>query len=476
MLPTNCEPTIADSARAYRLHRVSMQGSLTRETLTSFFSAGAGSAELVGIEVENGLVDQTTGCSVPYDAAQALLQLVVREFSGRPLFDGADADGAFAIGVELPNGASFTLETGGALEYASKPSVGLVEAIHVARVDLQRVAAIAERIDIALLSGGCLPFTPQSRIPWIPKPRVKVMRDYFNQLGESGKYAEAVMGVTLSTQTSLDYLSGQDFMDKLRLHVLAAPIVAALFVNSPIAEGGYSGVLSRRMQYWRNFDPRRCGILSFALNANASVEDFIDWASQLPMIYRKVKDSHVAAPYRPFAGLMRNGFGDGTWPTHADWELHLCQIWPHVRPRRTLELRASDGLPWPYFSAAPAIWVGLTYDSTVRKEASDLLMELTPRQLECAVEDIAVKGLAASVGPHPVSDLAHELLRLARRGLQNRVAAHVDPPEVLSYLEPLEQVDEDRETFADKCLTLWQGQLGQSAEAYVEEYRVPSGR
>ena len=449
---------------------------LTREALTSVFSAGVGSAELVGIEVENGLVDQATGCSVPYSGergAQALLDHIVRELNGQPLFDGADANGAYAIGAKLPDGASFTLETGGALEYASKPSASLVQAIRVARADLLQVAAIAERVGIALLSGACLPFTPQSQIPWIPKPRVKVMRDYFSRLGESGKYAEAVMGVTLSTQTSLDYLSSQDFIEKLRLHVPAAPIIAALFVNSPIAEGNYSGVLSRRMQYWQNFDPRRCGVLGFALNENASVDDFVDWALQLPMIYRGVKDSHVAAPYRPFAELMCSGFGDETWPTRADWELHLCQLWPHVRPRRTLELRASDGLPWPHFSAAPAIWVGLTYDSTARKEASALLSELTPHQLERAVDDIAVKGLAASVGPHPVRDLAHELLRLARRGLQNRVAANVDPPEVLSYLEPLEQVDEDGETFADKCLMLWRGELGQSPEAYVKKYRVP---
>ena len=91
------------------------------------------------------------------------------------------------------------------------------------------------------------------------------MRKYFSLLGEPGKYADEVMGLTLSTQTSLDYVSGQDFIEKMRLHVLAAPIVAALFVNSPIAEGDYFGGMSRRMQYWRKFDPRRCGVLSFAL-------------------------------------------------------------------------------------------------------------------------------------------------------------------------------------------------------------------
>ena len=451
---------------------MSLQRSLTREQLADTFSAsvGVGTAELVGIEVENGLVDQATGCSVPYGGehgAQGLLDAVVREFNGNPLFDGA-----YAIGVALPNGARFTLETGGALEYASKPSASLVQAVHIARADLAQVAAVAERVGIALLSGGCLPFTPKRNIPWIPKPRVRAMLDYFERLGEPGEHAEAVMGLTLSTQTSLDYLSSQDFIEKMRLHVLAAPVVAALFVNSPIADGGYCGALSRRMQYWQKFDPRRCGLLGFALNENPSVVDLVDWAIRLPMIYRQVAGSHVAAPDRPFADLMDTGFGDGTWPTYADWELHLCQLWPHVRPRRTLELRASDGLPWPYFSAAPAIWVGLTYDKIARKEATTVLSEITPHQLERSIDDIAVKGLAASVGPYQVGDLAHELLRLARQGLDNRVAANIDPPEILSYLEPLEKVDETGETFADSCAMLWQGELGQSPEAYVKKFRV----
>ena len=299
------------------------------------------------------------------------------------------------------------------------------------------------------------------------------MLDYFSQLGESGKHAASVMGVILSTQTTLDYLTGQDFIEKLRLHVSAAPIVAALCVNSPIAEGGYSGVMSRRMQYWQSFDQRRCGVLGFVIKEDAGISDFVDWALQLPMIYRNVKGLHVAAPCRPFTDLIDNGFGDGTWPTLADWELHLCQLWPHVRPRRTLELRASDGLPWPGFSAASAMWVGLTYDAVARKEATAILSELTPSQLERSVDDIALKGLTASVGPYSVRELAHELLRLARMGLVNRVATKVEPPEVLSYLEPLEQVDESGETFADKCLTLWEGELRQSPEAYVRKYRIP---
>ena len=391
---------------------------LVREALADTFSAQPGQAELVGLEVENGLVDPVTGCSVPYvgeRSALALLDAMVRELDGEPLLDGA-----YTVGVQLPNGARFTLETGGALEYSSMPSAGLAFAVGAARADLLQAAAIADQMGIALLSGASLPFTPENQIPWLPKPRVEIMRRYFRRLGSSGEHADAVMGLTLSTQVSLDYVSAEDFLEKARLHVLASPLVAALSVNSPIMNGELCGVLSRRMQCWQKFDPRRCGVLGFALDDDASPTDFADWAAGQPMIYREVAGTHSAAPGGSFADLIRDGFGDGTWPTLDDWELHLCQLWPHVRPRHTLELRAADGLSWPDFPAVPAMWVGLTYDPAIRKDASAFLAELTATQLGRSVDDIATKGLAASVGPQQVADLAHELLRLARRGLESQ--------------------------------------------------------
>ena len=133
-----------------------MQQRLTRDELADVFSSDAAKDEKVGIEVENGLVDPVTGCSVPYKgqlSARSLLEALVQEFNG----DALRVDDKNIIGVRLPSGANFTLETGGALEYASNLSVGLVETVVNARADLLRAATIAENLGIALLSGACLP-------------------------------------------------------------------------------------------------------------------------------------------------------------------------------------------------------------------------------------------------------------------------------------------------------------------------------
>ena len=441
---------------------------LSRAGLADLFAVGPRPAELVGVEVEHGLVDAATGLCIPYRAARRLLKAFVDEFDGAHFFDGE-----FPVGVDLPDGASFSLETGGALEYASAPHATLSATVEQTRGDLERAARVAAGHGVALLSGATIPFTARRDIPWIPKPRVDIMRRYFRSLGAAGAYADEVMGLTLSTQTSLDYLSTADLLEKVRLHVLAAPAVSALFVNSPIAEGAETGALSRRMQYWRSFDPTRCGVIAAASRRDCSLSELIDWSARLPMIYRSVGGTHVPAPAIPFATAVEQGFGDGTWPTLDDWSLHLSQTWPHVRVRRTIEARACDGLPWPHFAAAPAMWVGLTYDPEARRAAIALLESLTADQLDRATDEVAAKGLAAAIGPFSACELARELLRLARGGLAARVTAGVEPPEVLSYLDPLERVCDTFQTMAEHTLSRWQDGLAGSPQAYVAEFRIP---
>jgi glutamate--cysteine ligase len=442
---------------------------LTRADLVRLFTSPR-SEERVGVESEYGVVDPVTGRSVPYEGpagARSLLEEIAGEFGGT----GRD-DSGHLVAVQLPNGATFSLETGCALEYSSAPSTSLAHAAEAARTDIERAAIVADRFGLALLSGGLLPFTAAADVPWLPKPRVQIMLDYFAALGEPGSYAAGVMGLTLSTQTSLDYLSHQDLLEKLRLQVLAAPLVAALFVNSPIENGTETGALSRRMQFWRKFDPRRCGVLDFVLDPGSTAEDLVDWALGLPMIYRELGGTHVPAPPVPFIHVLQRGFGDGTRPTYADWILHLSQVWPHVRIRQTVETRASGALPWPYFSAAPALWVGLTYHQTARRRALDLLAPVTAGQLDRLTEDVALKGLAASVDWLSVRDLAGELLSLAAEGLSARVLAGKEPPQVLSYLEPLHDVVATSQTFADRCLTRWANDLGGDPGRYVQAFRV----
>lgn len=443
---------------------------LSELNLRETFVAPAGRTERIGVELEYGLVDRASGVSRPYGGphgTRVLLETIAVETGGRPLV----VEG-LPIGVTLPDGAEFTLETGGALEYASPPVDSLASAAATARERILHAAGIAAHFGTALLAGGMIPFTDVSRIPWNPKSRVRTMLDYFAALGRPGMHAAEVMGLTLSAQTSLDYVSERDLFEKIGVSVRTAPLLAALFVNSPIANGADTGVLSRRLQFWRHFDPPRCGIPGFVLRPDASVADLVGWAADLPMIYREHDGRHVPGPAAPFRDLLTAGFGDGTFPTKRDWDLHLSQMWPHVRVRGTLELRAPDGPPWHALAAPAAMCVGLLYHPPARLAVLDLLGGVPVAELDRATGDAGATGLSGSLGSWQVADLAREMVRLARAGLQERVRAGIEPPGVVDLLAPVEEIADSTDTFAGRALRRWDGEFGHDIAAYIDAYRV----
>jgi glutamate--cysteine ligase len=439
---------------------------LTLADLATLFTPAR--EERIGLEVECGLVDPRTGQNVGYHHSHSFLDALLHELDGAPIEEA----GAL-VGVELPGGAQVSLELGGAIEYSSAPYRSLTDLVGTARRDMLAVTFAAHRLGLSILPGALLPFPPPDGIPWAPKPRIGIMRDYFHRLGPPASYAERVMGLTLSTQTTVDFLSPVDFREKLRLLAKVAPIAAALFVNSPLDDGQPAGVLSHRMRMWERVDPARCGMLGFTTAMDVSTEDVLRWALDLPMIYRHTHGGYTPAPDRTFAELMRDGFGDGTRPDLGDWRAHLSQVWPHVRARNTLEMRAFDGLGWSSFAAGPAFVVGLAYHAPSRRAALALLSDLTGTDLARATGDVAAKGLDALAGRHSVGALVEALLGLARQGLRARVDAGIDAAEGPDLLDPLDEVVRTGVTFAERYLSDWAGPFRERPDALVAAHRIP---
>jgi glutamate--cysteine ligase len=151
----------------------------------------------------------------------------------------------------------------------------------------------------------------------------------------------------------------------------------------------------------------------------------------------------------------------------------ISQIWTDVRARETLEMRAMDGPPFPAVPAVPAFWSGLTYHVESRVAATELLQGRTPEDYRAAMRQLATSGLAAQYGPHRVADLAVDLVRLARAGLQARVVAGVEQPEVVGYLAPLEEIAETGVTLAEQQAARWINECRMLPCRFVAAMRVP---
>ncbi|WP_123668942.1 glutamate-cysteine ligase family protein [Actinocorallia herbida] len=426
--------------------------------------------ELVGVEIEVGVVDPRTGVSRPYAGERgvaALLELIARRWPGTAVVE----EGSI-LGFRRDDGAEIMLESGCALEYGSPPAVGLVALVRRVRADLADLAALAHELDLALLSGALLPYDPSGHRTWAPKPQIPLMLDFFRAEFGTRSTGWAAMSRILSVQTTLDYTDTADRDAKHRTANLVSPLVAALFVNSPVWEGALTERLSHRLHVWAGVDARRTGYLPHALGDPLDLDKFLDAITGLAPIFRKIAGKAAPVPPgRSFRYFLDHGYGDGSYPTEEDWTALLSTLWPFVRLRRTLELRVADGPGHADWPAIPALWTGLLYDEASRAEAADLMRDTGRAELDALTAAVAEAGPAASFGGTPLRTRCADLVRIAKEGLARQVVQGLEDERALAFLEPVEAVAATGVPPAARLAEAWPARYAHDPATYVADHR-----
>ncbi|MBD2410605.1 hypothetical protein FACHB389_17470 [Nostoc calcicola FACHB-389] len=101
-----------------------------------------------------------------------------------------------------------------------------------------------------------------------------------------------------------------------------------------------------------------------------------------------------------------------------------------------------------------------------------LLQNRTIADYQTAQAEICLKGLKAKYREDSVQELAIEMVKLAKQGLEARVNAGLEHPEVLTYLKPVEEVAFSGQTFAERLIERWKGELQSSPAKYVQAYGI----
>src|SRR5262249_32292135 len=151
----------------------------------------------------------------------------------------------------------------------------------------ERVQELLSGTGVAQIALGFTPFAEIDRIPWVPKGRYAVMKEY---LAHTGELAHHMMKGTAAVQATFDYADEADGGRKVRLATLLGPRTTAIFANSPYANGRPTGFVSWRGHIWTRTDPARTGFPAAA--ESFTFERWVDWLLQVPMMFYKDPDGH----------------------------------------------------------------------------------------------------------------------------------------------------------------------------------------
>jgi glutamate--cysteine ligase len=353
-----------------------------------------------------------------------ILSELVRRFGWAP----REEDGHL---IELRrNGASTTLEPGGQIELSGAPHERLLALQQEAQTSFDELQEIIAGLDLHMIALGLTPTTKIRDIPWVPKGRYRVMRDY---LGETGDLAHAMMKGTSSFQANFDFADEADCAKKVSALSRLGPLTTAMFANSPFYEGSLSDYTSFRGHIWTRTDPARTGFPE-ALREDYTHERWVDNLLDVPMMFYLKEGRWAEARGRTFREYMEKGL-DGHFPRTMDWELHLTSVFPEVRVKRTIEVRGADACPLPIAIGGIALWTGLIYDDVALDEANTLAAELSRSgTLQSRFETACRHGLSGEVGGRTLAAWARDLTEIGARGLSR---ARPDERHLLAPVEAL---------------------------------------
>lgn len=369
----------------------------------------------------------------------------------------------------LKDGASVTLEPAGQLELSGAP----LESIHdtCSEVDghLKEVKAVADELRLGFLGMGFQPKWRREDMPWMPKGRYKIMREYMPKVGKLGL---DMMTRTCTVQVNLDYASEADMVKKFRVSLALQPIATALFADSPFADGKPNGYLSYRSHIWTDTDPDRTGMLDFVFEDGFGYERYVDYLLDVPMYF-----SYRGGEYIDLSGQSFRKFMDGKLaalpgaaPTLRDWSDHMTTAFPEVRLKKYLEMRGADGGPWGRLCALPAFWTGLLYDDAALDAAWDLVKDFTLEERNALRDGVPKRALKVPFRNGTLRDVALEALKISAAGLQRRARKNKNGADESIFLAPLIEAAEANETPAERKLALFHGEWGGSVDPVFREF------
>lgn len=400
----------------------------------------------IGTEYEKVAVRAADGTAAPFTGGiEEVLRRLADRFDWEPVIENGRL-------IALAGArASITLEPGGQLELSGE----VCDNVHCANAEfaehVKQIVSVGEELGIVFLGLGMQPISRLEEIEQVPKSRYGIMAPHMRKVGSLGL---RMMKQTATVQVNIDYESERDAMQKLRVGTGLAPILNAMFANSPICDGRLNGYKSFRGHIWTDTDAARCGLLPFVFRPSAGFADYVEYALDVPMYFIVRGDRWTDMTAMTFRQFWKNGY-DGERATLGDWNAHLTTLFPETRMKRYIEVRSVDSQPPELMLAVPAMVKGLFYDPDSLDAAWDMVKRWSFGEISGAYHDAHRLALKASLRGIELRELARELIDIAEHGLDRQ---RVDPGDSEAiYLEQIRDMVRRGRCPADAVIDKWQG-------------------
>lgn len=441
-----------------------------RGALVRYIAAGAKprSEWRVGTEYEKVGVLRESGLAAPFSGPrgiEAVLRGLAERFGWEPKTDRGRIIALYG------RKANITVEPGGQLELSGEQC----ESIHCGQRELiehvREVVTVGAELGIAFLGLGIQPLSAVDEIEWVPKRRYEIMGPYMQRVGSLG---QRMMKQTATVQANFDFADEGDAMQKMRVSMGLVPLVSAMFANSSISEGRLNGFMTLRAHIWTDTDPARCGMLPFVFNPHAGLDDYVEYALDVPMYFIIRQGDYVDMTGTTFRRFLARGHGS-EHATLEDWALHLTTLFPEVRLKRYLEVRSADSQPPEMMLALPALMKGILYEADSLDAAWDLVRRWSWEERVEIYHAAHRDGLRAKVRGILLAELARELIAIATSGLERQHHTNARGESESIYLERLEDLVRHGKSQGRLLAERWEGEWHRDVARLIAHttYRLP---
>ena len=383
--------------------------------LTSFFTAGHRGKDALCLAIESERFCVTASNQVvQYSASNGIAAIVeqLRVISGWK----AKYEGENIMSLHAADGRAITLEPGGQIEFGTTPQISigaLKDEIEHYRQMLDQVAASSGN---KFMCVGVHPSAEPQHIERLPKARYDILEPHLQQADDLGIH---MMKTTAGVQINFDHTDAEDAMLKLRTVFALSPVIQAMFANSP-----KHGFKSWRGHVWTRTDNARCGIVESLVDSASTIQDYIEYMLDVPMLFIERDGAFVDMRGKSFRDYYASGAA-----TEDDWSLHLSTPFPEVRFRPQIELRCADAVSDEMALALAALVKTVFYNPSALQSAYELTADWTFTKRVATLHN-AHKDALDGLSPNgkPLRDYAQRLLDLAQQSAT---------PEQLQFLQPL---------------------------------------